>query len=466
MVESVVEDSSLAPGVVGSTRGLHALFAGRKAILLILLASVIFRIAAALYLGDVVAAPPMLTDQLSYHALGVRLVEGHGFSFDVGWYPFTPPNTPTAHWSYLYSLFIAAIYGVLGTNVLAARLVQAVLTGILLPYAAYRLTLRLFPGRLRLAAWALLLTVCYAYFILYAATLMTESLYIICLLWSMVVALDMEDALRAGRPMPRLAPWELGLSLGLATLLRQAALPWAAVLFAYLLWQARRNVKTCERVNVRTFRHWRGTLVTLLIAGLVLIAFILPFTVRNYIVYDAFLLLNSNTGFAMYSAQHPLHGVHFQEFTAAPMPEDLLALGLNEAELDRILLRRGIQFVLDDPVRYALLSLSRVQDFFSLLPGEHTTLLHAVGRFVAFGAYIPLWLYGLYLCLRSPGLRTRLGLPLLFGAFYTVMHVLTWAMVRYRLPVDAVAMPMAALAVDDIWQRLPWGKRATAVDGR
>jgi hypothetical protein len=30
---------------------------------------------------------------------------------------------------------------------------------------------------------------------------------------------------------------------------------------------------------------------------------------------------------------------------------------------------------------------------------------------------------------------------------YTTVHVLTWTLVRYRLPVDAVLMPFAALAM-------------------
>jgi hypothetical protein len=56
----------------------------------ILVVSVLLRVGVALYLGDVVDAPPLLTDQRSYDALGARLIAGHGFSFDQGWYPFTP----------------------------------------------------------------------------------------------------------------------------------------------------------------------------------------------------------------------------------------------------------------------------------------------------------------------------------------------------------------------------------------
>ena len=102
----------------------------------------------------------------------------------------------------------------------------------------------------------------------------------------------------------------------------------------------------------------RGALLALTVAGLVLIACILPFTVRNYRVYGDFLLLNSNAGYAMYSAQHPLHGTDFQAYAAAPLPDDLTPTPQNEAQWDRALMARGIQFVLAEPGRYLLLSLN------------------------------------------------------------------------------------------------------------
>jgi len=141
----------------GSPTGVHRRTGRTQSVViaLVLALGVLVRVAIALYLGDIVAAPPLLTDQVSYHALAVRLTEGHGFSFDRGWYPFTPADTPTAHWSYLYSLFLAGIYAVFGPHPLAARLVQAVLAGILVPWGVYRLAARLFPERPRLPVLAL-----------------------------------------------------------------------------------------------------------------------------------------------------------------------------------------------------------------------------------------------------------------------------------------------------------------------
>jgi hypothetical protein len=183
---------------------------------------------------------------------------------------------------------------------------------------------------------------------------------------------------------------------------------------------------------------------------------ILPFTLRNYAVYGQFLLLNSNAGYAMFSAQHPMHGTIFQEFTAAPVPADLN--GLNEAQLDRVLMQRGIGFVLADPGRYLLLSMSRIPDYFEFWPTSDTTLLNNLGRVGSIGVLLPVLLAGIVIAVRSAGPKaqggwrnfstTPLAMTLLFMLVYSLLHIFTWAMPRYRLPVDAVGIAFAALALD------------------
>lgn len=114
-------------------------------LVVVLILSILLRVAVALYLGDEVDAPPLLTDRRSYRSLGARLVAGHGFSFEPNWYPFTLANVPTAHWSFLYSLLVAGVYALCGLHPPAVRAVQTVLGGLLLSMV-YRLARRLFPA--------------------------------------------------------------------------------------------------------------------------------------------------------------------------------------------------------------------------------------------------------------------------------------------------------------------------------
>ena len=425
----------------------------RHYLLLILFVSVALRVMVAFYLGNEIDAPPLLTDQRSYDALGTRLITGHGFSFDRGWYPFTEANTPTAHWSFLYSLWVAAVYSIFGSNPLAVRVVQAIVGGILLPLIVYyfsrtlfqsaalqpRLAERGFPTE-RLALLAAGISAVYFYFVLYAATLMTETFYLITLLWSLLLTIRLAE-----RPALKRGLW-LGLSLGLTTLLRQSILPWLIFAGLWLLLVAFR---------AKVLRQMAGALLA---AGLVMALLIAPFTIRNYAVYGQFLLLNSNAGYAMYSAQHPMQGTNFQEFTGVPVPADMK--GMNEAQMDRELMRRGIGFVTADPGRYILLSLSRIPDYFEFWPTADTSLINNIGRVGSFGLLLPFFVFGLVLALRWAGpaaqqswgifLTSPLALLLLFMLCYSLLHILTWAIPRYRLPVDAVALPFAALALAQI----------------
>ncbi len=425
----------------------------------VLVFSVLTRVGIAIYYGNWV---PTEHDDYSYSTLGWRLATGHGYTFDRYWYPFTPPETPTAHWSFLYTAFVAGVYALVGFRPVAVRLVGAVLGGLLLPWMTARLARRLFPDRLWTPLIAAACAAAYAFFILYAARLMTETLYMIAFLWSLERAIALAEGFEARLSPDWVTALGLGVSLGLTTLLRQAILPWVPVLFLWLVWRAWRSD---VRIFIQT--HFRA----LFLAGVVLLAFIFPWTYRNYRVYHGFLLLNSNTGYAMYSAQHPMHGACFQAFEAAPLPADLMRQDLTEVEWDRALMRRGIGFVLEEPGRYVLLSLSRLADYFEFWP-THTTLLNNAGRLLSFTLYLPFMLYGIYLGYRSTTQQvgksqailpiSRLKHPIflifLFMIFYTALHVLTWAMSRYRLPVDAVTMPLVALALERtipfLWERI------------
>ena len=534
----------------------------RLTLIAILALAVLLRVSVALYLGDTV---PAGKDETSYATLAARLVTGHGYSFPTDWYPFAPANTPTAHWSFLYTAFLAGVYLLAGPHPLAARLVQAVLVGVLLPWLTYRLARRagdrgqgtgvrrhgsggrsqetdaqrkpaspspehrngcgaqettapasfrrgMGPGGEVVPLLAALLTAVYAYFVIYGAMVQTEAFYICALLWSLERSLALGETLRraAAQSDMRKGMWNgslaLGLSLGVATLLRQSILPWVMVLFAWLLWQGYRG------------GNLRRAVVSTVISALVLGLCILPFTLRNDRVYGDFLLLNSNAGYAMYSAQHPMHGTSFQEYAAAPLPEDLAGQGLNEAQWDKALMARGIRFVLAEPGRYFMLSLSRVRDYFEFWPTADSSLLFNIGRVASFGLFLPFMLYGIYLEVKAkvkakaeakaraeaevedlsrheflpaeatpreapperracePDLlkcgsyswtspevgyfsTSALTLTLTFVLFYSVLHIATWAMSRYRLPVDAVLLIYAAAGIADLAGRLVTRRR-------
>lgn len=393
---------------------------------LVLLAAVAARLIAALLMGDQVIVLPGIHDQVSYDALARSVLAGRGYSFDKGWYPFTPANTPTAHWSFIYPAYLAGIYLLFGAHPLAARLIQAAIVGLLTCWLVYRLGSRAFGQTTGLVAAGI--AAFYTYFVYYSAALMTESFFTLAALATLEMAYRLVERPSLGRAVL------MGLCLGLAVLLRQAILLFIPVLLVWLWWEGRRGLR---------WYHYLAPLVAVA-------ALVAPWTVRNYRVYGRFLLLNSNAGYAFYSSNSPALGSFWlPENSVAPVPADLR--GRNEAEMDSALMRRGLGFILADPGRYALLTLSRTKEYFKFWPSPDSSLISNLQRPLSFGLLLPLAIYGVYLARR----RLRLwALPLLFFAVTTATYLLSWPTARYRVPTDACLMPLAALALEDLYNRL------------
>jgi hypothetical protein len=407
---------------------------------MIILVAVFLRGAAAFYLGDQVVVVPGTFDQVSYDMLAQRVLDGQGFTVVQSWWPNTPAGEPTAHWSYLYTLYLATIYSLVGYHPLVARLLQAILAGVLMPWLVYRLGRYNFNYKVGLVGAGL--AAIYIYFVYYAATLMTETFYIIGILW----ILDL--AVRLGQPtnqtpnpyLKRQWLW-LGLALGLTVLLRQAFLLFIPVLFGWLLWRS-------YRYQAHSLLQMIGTLVG---ATVILLLLIAPWTIRNYRAFDTFVLLNTNAGFAFFWGNHPVHGYNFISILPpdGPSYQELIPpelAGLNEAELDRALLKRGLAFIQAEPGRYLILSVSRFEDYFKFWPALDSSLISNVSRVLSFGLLLPFMLYGFFYYLRR-SLSSEALILYLFIVVYTTIHLLSWTLIRYRLPIDAVLLIFAGAAL-------------------
>jgi hypothetical protein len=429
----------------------------RTALIAIIAAGTALRIGVAASLGNGIDPLPGVADQVSYHELALRVLGGHGFSFATGWWPVTRANEPTAHWSFLYVLYLAAVYLVTGPLPVAARLLQALIAGVAQPFFAWRVGRRLFGEDVGLASAAL--AAFYGYFVFYGGALVTESLYIAAFMWSIDVATTIAYAARAGE-LPRLRTWALlGMAFGVTALLRQAFILVLPIVVMWVAWEA-----------LKIGRPWTARVVPLAmrlgVAGLVMAACILPWTVRNQRAFGQFVLINSNAGYVFFYGAHPMHGTSFVPILdggpaqyQALLPPETRKLRLNEAALDRYLLQRGIEFVKADPVRYARVSVSRAREFFKFWPSADSGRLSNVVRVLSFGVLLPLIAIGIAMVFpgrRGEYRRGASGALLLVSvaAVYSLAHLLTWTLVRYRLPVDALLMPVAGVAVVALVSRL------------
>jgi hypothetical protein len=203
----------------------------------------------------------------------------------------------------------------------------------------------------------------------------------------------------------------------------------------------------------------------------VISACLLPWTARNYRAFGEVVLVNTNAGFAFFWGNHPIHGTDFIPILpndrdlnyGTLIPRELSAL--NEAQLDRALFLRGLEFVRDEPLRYVRLSVSRAKEYFKFWPTPDSGPMSNIARVLSFGIFVPFLLGGVALTFagdrRSQDVRQMSGpgLLLLVASLYSLVHLLTWALIRYRLPVDAMTMPFAAAALVAVLQRLNSLKR-------
>ncbi len=414
-------------------------------LLSILVVSVLLRVMVAFYMGNEVVELPGIFDQVSYHNLALRVLGGHGFTFGEMWWPITRAGEPTAHWSFPYTLYLVGIYAVFGAYPVVARILQAVIVGILHPYITYRIGERTFGRTIGLIAATV--TSVYIYYIYYGAALMTEPFYITSILFSLFFAIQLADG--GDKQKDLKLGLALGISIGLTVILRQVFLLFVPFLFLWI-WIAR-------------FKLTRNLPLLSTILSFALVAlFILPITLYNYSRFHRFVLVNTNSGYAFFWGNNPIYGTRFIPILSTPeyqamIPEEVRHL--DEAALDSELLGRGIQFVTQDPKRYILLSLSRIPPYFMFWYSPESSTLSNISRIGSFGIFLPFMLYGMFLGIRKTSSILNLlispqGLLLLFALVYSGVHILTWTLIRYRLPVDAVLIPFAGLALFDITQRI------------
>jgi 4-amino-4-deoxy-L-arabinose transferase-like glycosyltransferase len=381
----------------------------------ILLVALVLRMAAALVLGNTVRGLSGAQDEITYSMLGHRFVQGFGLTFPENWYPWIKANTEQAYFSDAISYYLAAIYALFGYQPLAARVVTGLISTASVGLI-YLLGARLFGKTVGLVAAGI--AAVYAYLIYYGVTLVTEPLFILALLVTMLITYSILDR-------PSLGKWlALGVTLALAVLLRMAVIFFVMTLLVWLAWRVKQ-------------RRWQ-----VLIPLVVIVLAIIPFTIQNYQMFGRFMLLEANFGHVFWNGNHPDSLGNFHPYRVFPIPPEVLALD-NDVDITNELLRRGIQNVINDPGLFVMLTITRLREFFLFWPTAESDTLANLLRVFSFGLMWPFAVAGLWLSRR----QWRDLLPIyIFMLMHTGVYAVTWTMVRYRVPLDAFLIPFAAVA--------------------
>jgi 4-amino-4-deoxy-L-arabinose transferase-like glycosyltransferase len=286
---------------------------------------VAFLLRAALVLATPDFQP--VGDPADYDRIASSLIAGDGF----GGTAFAAPGTPTALRPPAYPLLLASLYELVGHSWTAARLTGAVL-GTVSVLLLYLLARTVWGDGVGLVAAGL--AAVFPPLIMLNGSLMSESLFLPLELGALVAVLEWRR-----RPQLRLAAL-VGLLCGLALLTRTVGV---ALLLGVII-----GFLTTQR-PVRLRLSAAG------IAVLVAILLIAPWTIRNAIVFHAFVPLSTQGG-PTAAGVYNVDAFKPGEFYATWRPpwwvrefRPLIGTTLDEAEIDARLTKSAVRYAVGHP---------------------------------------------------------------------------------------------------------------------
>ncbi len=398
----------------------------------------IFLLGVIIRVGYVLALPPTAIepDEVDYVRSAAGLAaEG---SFEQTVYYHVPPVVP---------VLFAGLFLLTGPSYLAARLLQCMLF-VLLGWILYWLGVEVLDRRAGLLAVGF--GAVYPYFIYFSGRALSETAATVAIAGCMLFAV------RAVRSRTTVDVLGFGFSLAVASLTRAAVLYFVlAIPLVYAIgW------------GVRQWGWIRATMVTLT-AFLVLY---LPWVAVNYGYFGEFIPSPTiGGGVMLYQTALRITMPDEGERTAYLKDEILPryyypenASHHDRLEGDRFLQREGARIIGENPGAYLRVVWSNLKRFWQPYPHQSddpsAARRYMIVGLTSFGVLLPFFITGLV-----ERLRAFRALSVLYGfmAYFTLVHVLLYGRLRYRVPMDSLFLVFAAAVF--VW----WLSRAApAVLGR
>jgi 4-amino-4-deoxy-L-arabinose transferase-like glycosyltransferase len=377
--------------------------------------------ALAIRIIFVLATPnyALVADALDYQRHAGSIADGHGFALSYG--------RPTAFRPPAYPIFLAAVYVVTGPDVEWGRIANAFVgVGIvaLIGLIAFQLW-----GR-REALVALGLSAIYIPFILVGQSIMSEPLFVLCLLGAIAAVLHSKRW-----------PWVIaaGVLMGLAILGRANAI----ILLLPLA--------------VAVWHGWRAPLVLCVAAALT----VAPWTIRNYETFHAFVPVSTQFGSALagtYNSEAKADKQNPASWRTLKRVDDYRPIfnkirSTPEPVLEKQLRKASLEFIKAHPAYVATVAFwttRRMLDLAGLDWSIHTAATISVTRGWAIAGVICFWIFAL-LALVGAFTRQARAAPLWLWAVPLLMYLGVVFLVvetpRYRMAIDPFIVLLAALTV-------------------
>lgn len=382
----------------------------------------VFAVALTLRLAVASQSPVWMHDDgVGYDQVAQSIARGEGFSRN---------GQPTAVEDPLYPSFLALIYTIAGHNPWAVRVAQSVLNAAACSIVAVMGVWIAGPA----VGWLSgLFAACYPSWIKLSCHWLSETLFIPLL----VIALALW---MAWQRRPRLG-WAVatGIVFGLASLTRfgVAALPFV------LAWLAWRSARTEEAAVAHARR--RHALVMVLAVGLT----ILPWTVRNWLVFHKLIPISTKIGLDVYASYFPREG---KLYGLTPVDETMTTARAlytrDENQGSAFLIAKTARLFREQPGEILRQLVLKV--VFFVTPFDWEILGYRVYN-LGYSLMIPWAIAGLWLARRR---RLAVGSLVAMLAYYSVLTLLTYGSPRLRLPLEPALLTFAAVACVAFVQRV------------
>lgn len=290
----------------------------RIALLIILVAALAARLAFSM--GVVGWSAPMKSDETDYHAIASNLAAGDGFALEGG--------AVTARRPPAYPFLLSLLYRVTGPSPDVGRVLQVIL-GVVIVAMVYLLGRRIADETIGLVAAGLAAVNPFLVFI--SGYVLTENLYVVVLLAFLLVAPTPRALLSTSLRRVAVA----AILLGVAALVRPTALVFAGlVVLAALLWGG---------------GSWQARARRLLIVSGIFAAVVLPWMLRNAVVFGGWVGLTTHGGITFFQGNNPkiLSVPHYRGGVTplAQLPRYDQLAQMNERDRDRLAWQMGREYL-------------------------------------------------------------------------------------------------------------------------
>lgn len=362
-------------------------------------------------------------DALEYDQTALNLINGKGFCDEA--------KSPSAFTPPFYPIFLASTYKVFGHNYMIVRMIQAVL-GSLLCLIIYAIATAIFSSNIGLVS-SLIAAVypAFTFFDYGPAYLITETLFmsLFCFSTLLLISSNMQ-------PSPFLSALS-GFFLGLATLTRPVTL---LIPLAVLLW-------------LLIFKASRKNLLKIFIPFLVVFLLtLLPWTIRNYKIFHTLVPISTEGGINFYASHSPKARGLGEGWRQALVEDEVLKKqGLNEAQRSRVFLKKGIDYLKDNPKKIPYLFFRNLMNFWDISCDAYAG--GALRYNIAFVFLLPFSIGGMFLGLRAR-FRVLSSLLVITIIYFSVLHGALHSAYRYRVVIEPFLIIFASFCFTFIFSKL------------